>query len=343
MSKNVKKTVIFFIVGLFILLAVLYLVGISEIINELLLMNLRYYMIAVGFIIVSIYFWAMRWKIFLKSNNDKISSFNLMKILLVGLAINNITPIAKLGGEPVRAYLLKKKYDINMRDGFASILAELTVFFIVTFLIIIVALFLLPFTISPPLWIWALTILFGIITLSGFLGIIGVYSNQDFIVKIIKWLGNKIKALRPYQETMLERYMDFQKKFRSSLKDKRLFSTALLVTILAKLSNILKYYFIFLALGHPISFIQIIIVIGIGSILLTLPSTPGSLGILEGGLIPVFMILGVPAEIAATGIFLERLVWFWGVTGVGGVIGAYYGISLLETEKFNKLADKIKR
>lgn len=339
--KDTVKTMLFFIFGLVLFLSVLYVVGFDSIADQLTAMNIYYYSIAVICIIVSIVLWSVRWNIFLKANGHDVPNFSLLKILLVGLAINNITPVAKLGGEPLRAYLLKKKYDIDMRQGFASVLAELTIFFIVSMLLITLSLIIMPFIITPPLWLWIVTLAFGTIVFFGFLGIIGVYSDRNFIIRLIKWSGSKFKILEPYQEKMLEKYRQFQNNFRKNLNNKRTLFKAFTVTIMAKMFNILKYYFIFVALGFHLSFLEIIVIIGLGSILLTLPTTPGSLGVIEGGLIPVFLILGVNASTAATGIFLERLVWFWGVTSIGILIGIYYGINLLETDKFRKILDKV--
>ena len=60
--------------------------------------------------------------------------------------------------------------------------------------------------------------------------------------------------------------------------------------------------------------------------LMCIPATPGSLGIFEGGLISAFILIGIPAQIAGAAIFLERLIWFWGITLIGGMLGIRYGI-----------------
>ena len=53
--------------------------------------------------------------------------YRLWKVLMVGSALDVVTPLAGLGGEPVKAALLKKHYGILYREGAASlVLARMT-------------------------------------------------------------------------------------------------------------------------------------------------------------------------------------------------------------------------
>jgi uncharacterized protein (TIRG00374 family) len=53
--------------------------------------------------------------------------YRLWKVLMVGAALDVVTPLAGLGGEPVKAALLKKHYGIQYREGAASlVLARMT-------------------------------------------------------------------------------------------------------------------------------------------------------------------------------------------------------------------------
>lgn len=64
--------------------------------------------------------------------------FRFWMVRMVGEAVNNATPLAGMGGEPVKAAILNRTYGIGYGDGFASIVLARTTFVIglVPFLLI---------------------------------------------------------------------------------------------------------------------------------------------------------------------------------------------------------------
>lgn len=333
MKSKTVKTGIALLTGVILFVAVLYFIGIKEIIRNIIKINIGLYLLSMGCIFVSISLWVMRWKVFIEANGEDVAFWGLFQNLIIGFSINNLTPVAKMGGEPVRAYLLKKKEGIKMRRGLATILAELTVFFTFTILVVVLSVILITLTLSPPFWINIILIMFIFLASLGFMGILGIYSDQDVIIKILNWFGKKIKRINPYKERILSKYKEFQKTFKDCLDDKKTFSKALTYTVVARVFDILKFFLLFLSLDFYFGPIKILIGMGIAAILMTVPATPGSLGIFEGGMISVFVMLGAPAGVAATVVFLDRLVWYWMITIVGGSLGAYQGIDIIETKK----------
>lgn len=336
LKSSLWKVIGPFVIGIVIIVVAFRHIGISEIVHNLLSVNIYLYLLAVGCIFFSILSWTVRWEFFLEANGRNVPTFGLFKYLLVGLAVNNLSPFGRFGGEPVRAYLLKKTEGVKMREGLASILAELTIFFIVMMAFIILSIFLFPLLMDPPRWLMLTLLPFGIVTALILFGIIGIYSGGNIIIRIIKWLGKKIERLQPYEEKLLSRYYEFQKNFRKCLANKKAFSGALTSAIVSRMFNIAKFLLIFTALGFEISLLKVFIGMGISLIILSLPTTPGSIGVYEGGFISIFALLGVPPQIAATAVFLDRLIWFWGLTIIGGTLGTYYGINILKSDKHEK-------
>lgn len=50
----------------------------------------------------------------------------LFVVRMIGEAYNNVTPMASMGGEPIKAWLLKTNYDIPLRDSGASLILAKT-------------------------------------------------------------------------------------------------------------------------------------------------------------------------------------------------------------------------
>lgn len=52
--------------------------------------------------------------------------YQLWKIRLVGEAVNSATPLGSVGGEPVKAYLLRRHFGISLREGASSLVLAKT-------------------------------------------------------------------------------------------------------------------------------------------------------------------------------------------------------------------------
>ena len=48
--------------------------------------------------------------------------YRFFQLRLAGEAFNNLTPLAGMGGEPLKAVLLKNRYEVNYPDGVASLI-----------------------------------------------------------------------------------------------------------------------------------------------------------------------------------------------------------------------------
>lgn len=66
---------------------------------------------------------AFRWRMLVHSFEEDVSFLRLYLFLLIGLMINNTTP-GRVGGEPVRAYLLRSKEDVPIGQGLSTVFVE---------------------------------------------------------------------------------------------------------------------------------------------------------------------------------------------------------------------------
>ncbi len=85
--------------------------------------------ILVVFVIYALYFGAdaMSWQVTIDSVEMTARwAGRLFIVRMIGEAYNNITPMASVGGEPVKAWLLKTNYGIPLRDSGASLVLAKT-------------------------------------------------------------------------------------------------------------------------------------------------------------------------------------------------------------------------
>ncbi len=323
-----KKSIIGTSIGVFILVMVFFIfIDTGEVIQTLLSVNIPIYLLAVSCIVTSIFVWAYRWKTLVNVRDYTVKVREVIGGLVVGLAINNITPFARLGGEPVRAYILKRKSGVKYADGLASVLVDGSVFLITTQLFVLASLFVLPFVMTPPTWLTIGILAFEVIMILFLLSFLGIYFDRDYILRLINFLTERIGFLKEREEEIIGKYQDFQAGFKESLRNKQAMGKALTSAFLAKGLNLTAYYLIFISLGHQVPISHIFVIMGLLHIALALPITPGSLGIYEGAFISGFVLLGLPVEISASAVLLQRLIWFWGVSAAGGILGIHYGIN----------------
>ena len=58
---------------------------------------------------------------------DAVWLYRMWKVRMVGEVFNNVLPAASMGGEPVKAVLLKKHYGVGYREGTASLILAKTI------------------------------------------------------------------------------------------------------------------------------------------------------------------------------------------------------------------------
>ncbi|MFP4116141.1 MAG: lysylphosphatidylglycerol synthase transmembrane domain-containing protein [Candidatus Aenigmatarchaeota archaeon] len=341
MKNNVIKLAGLFIVGSAIFLAVFSFVGWEKIISAISQLYIPLYIAFIGLSVLDIFVWSSKWGIFVRKDHPHVSHLDLVKNLLVGMAMNYLTPVFKAGGEPARIYLLKKKNNVRGREGLATVTSDLTMEFIIDGILVLLAMIFFLIFFSPPLWIYGVLAIFILMSSVIVFGLVGIYTGRKIFYKLIEWVCGRVKRLEGYEKKIKDAYETFRENFRGIMSDRKLFVKGLLLTVFRKVIILSKYYILFVALGYEISPVVILIFIGIGYMLMMVPATPGSLGVFEGGMVSVFVLLGVPAGISATMVFLDRLVWFWGILAVGGSLGVYYGVDFLESKELSFLDEDV--
>jgi uncharacterized protein (TIRG00374 family) len=121
--KN-KKLIVFLLFGLAIMGAMLYFIGIDEVIEALKLSNLWFDLLAIVLQFFTYFLYTWRWSIINKTADMNLGIRKLIPMVLVSLAVNNITPSGRGGGEPVRAYLMAKEGHYKFEDTFATVIAD---------------------------------------------------------------------------------------------------------------------------------------------------------------------------------------------------------------------------
>lgn len=257
---------------------------------------------------------AYGWKIVLGPSGKTVPFWRLLTIRSAGEVVNMTTPTAYLGGEPLKAYLLKK-HDVPMAEGLASVVIAKTTMTIAEVCFILTGIA-LGFVIlgtgnSAAQTITAALVSVGLLVCS-IAGFVFVQRRGLFasILSLVRKLGLRIQALEAQEEhlrsidQMIRNFYDHhQKAFFASVG----------VCFFGWLAESLEVFGIIYFLGGSVSFLA---AISIGALAAFIKGgsffIPGSLGAQDAGYLLLLQAFGYSDVTSITFALLRRfreLVW----------------------------------
>jgi glycosyltransferase 2 family protein len=251
-------------------------------------------------------------------------AWRLLLVQLVGEALNVVTPLGSLGGEPFKGLLLKRHYDISYSEGAASLLLVQTVnsLAMVPFVIVGALLSLGRGILSPGL---ELAVLAAAVTVGIFMLLVYGALHLRLLASLeqklgqSRWAGKLAKGLAAMRE--IDEHL-----FVFVRHTPRRFAASLIFSFLNWLFGAIEMYLIFYFLGHPIGFADAWMVEA--TVVLVRAATffiPGHLGVQDGAIALMGQGLAGTPEIGITVALLRRgreLAW----AAVGLAIGGWFGL-----------------
>ncbi len=269
---------------------------------------------------------AYGWQLTLGRYRGKVSFGKVMAIRTAGEVVNMTTPMAYVGGEPLKAYLLGR-YGIPLVDGLASVIVAKAIMTISQVLFILMglglALWILGETISSgQLWV-AVIVSVGLLAV-GIVGFLIIQSRGLFT----GFLG-ALRSLRIRSGYLERRESQLRELDRSILQfyadNRRDFFLSFLAFFLGWLAEALEVYAILYCLGEPI---DLLTAMCLGALSVFVKGgtffIPGSVGAQEGGNLALLLAFGYSELTGITFALLLRvreLVWI----GIGLVCLAALG------------------
>jgi uncharacterized protein (TIRG00374 family) len=285
---------------------------------------------AVAIYFLSVVVWAARWQTALSAINCKTGFGTRYLILCATIFLNNITPFARVGGDPFgRVYMLNKLQNTSYSAGMASSLGEHLLAPVVMVSFLMAGLFLrfgkgslLLSVIIIAAWVLiSLGIIFG--PRLFFKKKIAVRGISKFVSRVLSWFGKQKNT----QEIMEELENFYSHTYATIDKGKTVLWIGLW-SLLTGLLDIFRLYTIFLALGYYPEFSMLLIAYTLQPIVGLIPFLPGGLILIEGSLISLFTLFDVPLNLAMAATAIERGISFVLSTIVGAGIFSYLGVRI---------------
>ena len=284
---------------------------------------------------ITIYFlstglWAIRWQKALSFIRHEVSFGARYLILCATIFLNNITPGARIGGDPFgRLYMLRKLENMSYSSAMASLIGEraLTPLIVISFMM---AGLLLQFG-KGSAHLAAILIVVWALAASATVFVPRIFFRKRIAVnglnriasRVLGRFGKEGKA----QET-LEAIETFYSSSYETLDTWKKVSLIGVLTLALGALDIFRFYIIFRALGYHPQLSVLLVASALPTIVGIIPFLPGGLVIIEGSLISVLALFGVPLNLAIAATVIERGISFVLSTIVGGGVFSYLGVRM---------------
>lgn len=228
---------------------------------------------------------AYGWRVTLGTWAKDVPFWRLLAIRTAGEVVNMTTPTAYVGGEPLKAFLLKRQ-GVPLVEGLASVVTAKTTMTIAQILFILAGI---------GLGFWLLeaggsagqTITAGLVSVGLLLFGVGAFvlvqrhGMFSWILKILRFIGLRLQSLESREQKLLELDRTIA-HFYSHRRSAFLLSTGLF--LLGWLAEALEVFVMVLCLGQPITVLS---AVAIGALSVFIKGgtffIPGSLGAQDAG------------------------------------------------------------
>lgn len=297
---------LFLIFGLLLFIWALRKVDLSQVSDLLLEMGPGLLAVILAYGLVA-WFDALSWRYAFKPEEAGIiHPFAIFRIRTIGEAFNVITPLGTMGGEPVKAHLLKEKYGLTYKQGAASqVVARTTLTLsLILFMIPGIVFLFMDQDISETFKTSSLT---GLITFSILIFLFLLFQITGTLSRIVYEFDRlfPIQTPRPSLEHLVALCGMMSGYYH---QHKGLFLKSIVFGFLGWVAGVLELYLTLNFLGIYVGFKELWIIesllqlIRAGSFFI-----PLSLGAQEGGLIVIFTSLGMPGPMGLAVSFARRI------------------------------------
>lgn len=287
-------------------------------------------LLVLAYLVVSVLIIAslsLRWRIILKAMGHKVPFHKLFGYRVIGYGVSYITPAAKVGGEPVRAALLKRQ-NISFKEGLSSIIIDKTLELSITlfFFVIGVVFFLLDYALPGKiLFLLVLLALLFIFLIWKFYS--RLFKGKPVFADLFMFFRlHKIRFLSKYYDKILSFEKPIIKFYQSQRKE---FLIATGISIISLFLSLAEYKLVLLMFGLDINLGLVFLVFSMVGIAFLIP-LPMALGSLEAFLIFLFSVINLGPAAAGVGIAMvtrsRDLLWVLGALILSFYLGSLKNI-----------------
>ena len=330
-----KKVGSLLLVGVVALVLMVMYVGPDQIFDALKTANINYVILAIVVQFIILALWNFRWSVICDSLDIPHNKLSLFAMTIVGLAVNDLTPSGRSGGEPVRAYMLNRSSNVEFKKTFATVMGD-KLFDTVPFMVLaIFAISYLMFKLHLNTTIFAVLLISLVLFILALAFIIYISFNEVVGIRTIEWVFRQLRKilsrdLDKYENTAKTSLVGFQNSLRYIMADRKLMIIATIISFVVWFLELIRVYIVFMAFGVHVELGMIAAVFLVSTLIGIIPALPGGLGSIDGVMILLYSMAGVTASISTAATLVERMISLWMVIIIGVILLPFFGTGVLD-------------
>lgn len=270
---------------------------------------------------------ARRWRSILEPVAGRIGFGPLWRSTAVGMMMNNVFPFR--AGEFARAYALTREVpNVPLTTALGSLAVD-RIFDAITLLAMMFGAMLDP---AFPSGVTLAGRTMPQLAMGGIAVVIVLLSVCYAVVlqptRVMSIIGAIVRRVAPKFEAQIVRIVEHGIGGLAVLKDSRRFLTVLFWAVAHWLVNAIGFYIGFKAVGIDAPFSAALFLQGALGIGVSVPSSPGFVGVFESVSVIALAVYGVPKDVAFSWAIALHLLSFIPITVMGGVYFARLGLSV---------------
>jgi len=332
------------VLGLLLVLAFLYWmlgsIGFRDILEAMKRTRLSTLAAAVGLQFAVFLLWSFRLQL-LMPRAERHSIVTVFPIYLAGVLGNIVTPGARVGGEPIRAYYMAKVYGGEKSKHFGLLVIDKLGNLAVSMAFVLLSVGFVAVFVPLAMWmkvvleVIVLLIIAGIV--SGFLlrkhigvsGLLGKLMRLAYNFPVLKLLRDHFPTYQQFEDYVIRKLENVTAPTGRAVRSPKALSKLIILSLVAWLLFYLSHYVLFVGLGAGVGFFAVLIIVAISNFCGDISASPGGIGFMEAVMIGLCAAFGIEHSTAAAVTIISRGVFYFFGLGVGGtsflVLALLYG------------------
>ncbi len=250
---------------------------------------------------------SVQWRILMRQAEVERGFFNILKARISGYSVSYLTPSLYIGGEPVRAGMIKDP-DTSYNKIYATVTLDKYIELFTKFPAIVTGLSFMIFFFNPkPILIVISAILMLSLIASFFFVMVKLLHDRAFIKRISKKILRPIIKSNPRIAVKIYSFIKaFEREITLIIHEKKYFYLAMTIGLTISMIEVCQTYYILCLMQFP-SMINAFIIFGSSLFLAIFTIIPANLGGMEGVNLFIFSLLKMGPERGLTYTIILRL------------------------------------
>jgi uncharacterized protein (TIRG00374 family) len=315
------KAVPFLLLGVFIFVAYLhFFVGIPEIIAMISDVNIFFYVLAVGVLLLNMAINSLTWQSLLWPLRVKVPFRKIFLFTWIGFFVDILVPAESISGDATKAYLLTKESGENGGKVLASVVSHRILLMVTSTISLIVSfVWLYVLQIEVPILVSSLILLviFGTAISLFFVFLFSLKENLaqkliDVLLRFVTFVTRGRLNINRIRAKAIKALTAFHDSIGILRKNPLSLAPSIFFSVIGWFFSVLLSYLVFVSLGQHVDFAIIVVVHSVSVTIQSIPlGIPGEVGVVDTAMAWLFTLLAVESAVAAAATVLIRLLWVW--------------------------------